>query len=106
MSSIWKSGERNTRWDPVIEAALRHPFKTRHIAGILDDEHEAREAAAGIYAARRHFGVSVKSSAEQGPDGKWTVWFILFDRADAKRYIAAKVAAGEPLAYNVLRSKQ
>lgn len=106
MSNVWKSRERETRWDPVITAALEHPYRTRHVAGVLDDEREARDAAAGIYAARRHFKVSVKSGVEPSPDGKkFTVWFILFDPADAKKYIAAKVAAGEPLAYNVLRSR-
>lgn len=105
MPNIFKARERDTRWDPVIEAALGYPYKTRHVAGVVDDEPTAKEAAAGIYRARRHFRVAAKSGYEPNGDGKFTVWFMLFDPEDAKRYIAAKVARGEPLAYNVLRSR-
>lgn len=103
MPNIFAARERDTRWDPVIEAGLKYPYRTYHVAGAADTEDEAREAAAGIYRARRHFKVGCKSGYEADGRGRFTVWFVLFDLNEAKRYIAAKAARGEQLAYNVLR---
>jgi hypothetical protein len=105
VGNVFRARDRDTRWDGVIRAAMAYPYKIRHVAGVVEDEQTAREAAAGIYRARRHFGISCKSGAEEGEDGRWTVWFVLFDPKDAKAYIAAKVKRGEPLPYNVLKPK-
>ena len=104
MSGVWAARERNTRWDPVIRAAQVYPYKTTHVAGIVDDEATAWEAARGIYSARRHFGVGAKTWVEQTDDGRHRVMLILFDLEEARRHIAEKVARGEKLSYNVLRN--
>ena len=100
---VWASRERNTRWDPVIQAAMQYPYKTAHRAGTVADEDTAWQAARGIYTARRHFGVGAKTWVEHDEDG-WHVMLMLFDLEEARRHIAEKVARGEKLSYNVLRN--
>jgi hypothetical protein len=101
----FKALERDTRFAPMVEAALAHPLGTRHETppGAVADAAHALEIRRGIFRSARHAGVSVQAEAEELADGSHRVWFVLRDKAEAARYVAEKVRAGKRLSYNVRR---
>ena len=73
---------------------------------------QADDAKRGLYRARKH-GYSIRAivrkpgeqlaSGAVVADGQYIVEVQVWSRAQAKQYIAGEVAAGRPLAYNVMR---
>ncbi len=86
------------RWGELVEL------------GDVDDLAAAREAERGLYRARLHTGrrcgdepLSVRVTKTARPDGRWSLAVQVWTREAAQRHIAARVEAGDPLAYNVMR---
>lgn len=88
------------------------PWGTVHAMPAASTWDQAEDAKRGLYRARKH-GFSVRAIV-RGPgqelaggavvaDGQYVVEVQVFTRAQAKQHIAAKVQAGQPLAYNVMR---
>jgi hypothetical protein len=108
--------EADHRYCPVLEhvrqrvADGKEPWGFLHVMPPVPDRDTAVDAEKGLYRARGHTGrscgpdqLSVKVSKAQNTDGTWTISFQVWDRATAKKHIAARVDRGEPLPYNVLR---
>lgn len=98
------------RFCPVVEAIAARarsgaePWGTVHPMPAVPTLTIAEDAKRGLYRARKH-GYSVKADITQ-QGGAYVVTVQVWTRAAAKEYIAAKVASGQPLAYNVLRGNQ
>lgn len=96
-----------------VEAGAEEWGKIQHVSATLATPAAADDVMRGLYRARNHTGkkrdacgpraLSVQAGYYDNPDGTFGVWFRVWDRATAKRYLAARVAAGEQLAYNVMR---
>jgi hypothetical protein len=114
--------EADHSYCPVLAAVLsrietgKESWGSLHVAPQRFASREAAlEARRGLFRARNHTGrkrgscgaraLSLQSGAEMQADGSWVVWYRVFDRAAAKKEIARRVGAGEPLAYNVMRRR-
>lgn len=112
------------RWCPVVATiarrvldgyeqwGTRHPLPTRP-AITTDAGDGALDIKRGLYRARdcaqlRAEGLpqlSIQADYDHLPDGTYQPWIRVWDRRTAKREIVRRVQAGEPLDYNVMRSK-
>lgn len=109
--------QHNHRMCPVVQVIADRVTAGAEEWGVLHpmppvpSETIAREIRAAFYAAKycrqlaARYGdkISVKSEFDQQPDGTYTVWVKVWTRTIARQEIARRVAAGEPLAYNVTR---
>lgn len=107
----------NHRFCPVVNAIVgrvlegQEEWGVRHDMPAVTDEQTAKEIRTGFYAARycrelrAALGepVSIQSNIEQTKAG-WVTWVKVWPRSVAKKEIARRVSAGEPLAYNVLQN--
>jgi len=110
--------QHDHRFCPVVQTIARlaesgqTAWGTVHAmpaAGTLD---QANDAKLGLYRARKH-GWSIRAIVRRPGEqlasgqlvgaGQYVVELQVWTRAQAKQHIAAKVQAGQPLAYNVMR---
>jgi hypothetical protein len=108
------------RFCPVLEAVRARVGrgaedwgKIQNVSARLPTPAAADDVMRGLYRARNHTGkkrgacggqaLSVQAGYYDNTDGTFSVWFRVWDRATAKKYLAARVQAGEQLAYNVMR---
>ena len=104
--------EPDTRFIPVIEHVKQRiaeglePWGTLHVMPPVDSEEIADDAKRGLFRARGRTGVSIQAGyVPAGGEGKFTVWFKVWSRAQAKAEITRRVQSGEGLPYNILRKK-
>lgn len=101
---------------PVVQAiadratAGTEEWGTQHAMPPVGSETLARQIKTGFFAARycrqltKRYGepLSISSDGYEGAGGTWVVWVRVWPRSVAKKEIARRVKAGEPLAYNVM----
>lgn len=111
--------EHDHRWCPVAgaiatqAAAGKEQWGTRHDFPPVTSEDQAKDIKSGFFRARnctilRGEGLpelSVQADYDRLQNGTFQPWIRVFLRSQAKAEIARRVKAGEPLVYNVMRSK-
>jgi hypothetical protein len=106
--SPWKAAVRDRRYQAIIEAAAAgHPLGTVHALPVAYPDHPTAHAhRQKIFSEARYQGYAVSVEKTEQPDGTWRLTFILYDKQQARDYIAAKAARGEPLSYIPKRRDQ
>lgn len=105
----FKAREPDTRFDGYLAGCRppAYPWGHVHVTPVpVATQDAALDVRRGIYRAARHLGITAHHvEMTQLGDGRWVVRFELSEKADGKRAIVARVAAGEPLAYNLRRNQ-
>jgi hypothetical protein len=102
---VFKAVQRDTRYAPVIENALKHPWGTVHKTPPIATDELALDVQRGVYRSARHAGVSAKVHEWERTKDGIVIRFQLFSKAAGKKAVAEHVQNGGTLAYNLRRDK-
>jgi hypothetical protein len=103
----FKSAVRDRRYAKIIEAAAAsHPLGTMHVIPIrFPDKETAAKHEKIIYHEGRFQGFGRKVTKTVNKDGTVTLAFQLFDKEQARAYVA-NGRGGQGLAYNARRPRK
>jgi hypothetical protein len=108
---VFAAKKADVRFVPVLEAlrerieAGEERWGEQHFFPPVATEAEALDAKNGLYRARDRTGLSVQADYDRMSDQTFRVWVRLWTRPMGQAEITRRASNGEPLAYNVRRSR-